>query len=137
MTHFPLDRLRAQIAADELETDAAQLEVAARLDDLARSLNGWRPARSGLFSFLSRPAAAPPRGLYIHGDVGRGKTMLMDLFFACVSFAPKQRSHFHEFMADVHERIARARQAVDGDPIPHVAAGIAAEVGLFASMKCR
>ena len=108
MTHLPLDRLRAQIAADELETDAAQLEVAARLDDLARRLSAWRPARPGLFSFLSRPAAPPPRGLYIHGDVGRGKTMLMDLFFACVRFAPKQRSHFHEFMADVHERIGQA-----------------------------
>jgi cell division protein ZapE len=131
MTHLPLDRLRAQIAADELETDAAQLEVAARLDDLARRLNTWRPARPGLFSFLSRPAGPPPRGLYIHGDVGRGKTMLMDLFFACVRFGPKQRSHFHEFMADVHERIAKARQEVDGDPIPHVAAGIAAEAGLL------
>ena len=123
--------LRAQIAADELETDAAQLKVAAQLDDLARRLNAWRPSRPGLFSFLSRASAPPPRGLYIHGDVGRGKTMLMDLFFACVRFSPKQRSHFHEFMADVHERIAQARREVDGDPIPHVAAGIAAEAGLL------
>ena len=57
--------------------------------------------------------------------------MLMDLFFACVAFAPKQRSHFHEFMADVHERIGKARRSVDGDPIPHVAAGIAEEAGLL------
>ena len=88
MTHLPLDRLRAQIAADELETDAAQLEVAAQLDDLARRLNDWRPARPGCSRFFA-PSGPPPRGLYIHGDVGRGKTMLMDLFFACVRFAPE------------------------------------------------
>jgi cell division protein ZapE len=57
--------------------------------------------------------------------------MLMDLFFACVAFSPKQRSHFHEFMADVHERIGKARLDVEDDPIPHVAAGIAEETGLL------
>ena len=108
MTQLPIERLRAQIAADELETDAAQLAVAARLDMLARQLNNWRPRRSGLFSLFQRSSEPPPRGLYIYGDVGRGKTMLMDLFFACVGFAPKQRSHFHEFMADVHERIGQS-----------------------------
>jgi cell division protein ZapE len=131
MTQHPIDRLRAQIAADELEADAAQLEVATRLDALARELSAWRPARNGLLSLFRRTNGPPPRGLYIHGDVGRGKTMLMDLFFACVRFAPKQRSHFHEFMTDVHERIGKARQVVDGDPIPHVADGIAGEAGLL------
>ena len=58
MTHCPIDRLRAQIAAGELETDAAQLEVAARLDELARSLSRLAPGALGLFSFLS---ARPPR----------------------------------------------------------------------------
>ena len=131
MTQLPIERLRAQIAAGELETDAAQLAVAARLDPLARRLNAWRPRRSGLFSLFQRSSAPPPRGLYIYGGVGRGKTMLMDLFFACVGFAPKQRSHFHEFMADVHDRIGQARQTVDGDPIPHVAASIAEEAALL------
>ena len=107
MTQLPIERLRAQIAADELETDAAQLAVATRLDALARRLNDWRPRRGRLFSLFQRSSEPPPRGLYIYGDVGRGKTMLMDLFFACVAFAPKQRSHFHEFMADVHERIGK------------------------------
>jgi cell division protein ZapE len=131
MTQLPIERLRAQIAADELETDAAQLAVATRLDALARRLNDWRPRRGRLFSLFQRSSEPPPRGLYIYGDVGRGKTMLMDLFFSCVPFAPKQRSHFHEFMADVHERIGQARQTVDGDPIPHVAAGIAEEAALL------
>ncbi len=85
MTQLPIDRLRAQIAADELEADAAQLEVAQRLDALARQLNDWRPRRGRLHSLLSRSNGPAPRGLYIHGDVGRGKTMLMDMFFACVA----------------------------------------------------
>jgi len=131
MNRLPNERLRAQIDAGELEADAAQLAVAAQLDALTRRLEDWRGKRNGLLSRILGSGAAPPRGLYIHGDVGRGKTMLMDLFFGCVAFAPKQRSHFHEFMADVHERIAEARQTVDGDPIPHVAAGIAEGAGLL------
>jgi cell division protein ZapE len=132
MDEFPIARLKAQISDGVLEADAAQLDVAQRLDALARRLADWRPARGGLMSIFSRAnGSPPPRGLYIHGDVGRGKTMLMDLFFSCAPFAPKMRSHFHEFMAEVHERIAEARREVDGDPIPHVASAIAAEAGLL------
>src|SRR5688572_10500265 len=131
MTQSPIECLRAQIGAGELQLDAAQLAAAERLDLLAQRLSAWRPRRSSRFTLFVRPGATPPRGLYIHGDVGRGKTMLMDLFFGCVGFAPKQRSHFHEFMADVHERIAAARREVDGDPIPHVAAGIAERAALL------
>ncbi len=94
-------RLRAQIAAGELESDAAQLEVAQRLDGLAHRLSAWRASR-GLLMSLFGAGTQLPRGLYVHGGVGRGKTMLMDMFFACVAVAPKQRCHFHEFMADVH-----------------------------------
>ncbi len=131
MTQSPIDRLRAQIGAGELQPDAAQLAAAERLDLLAQRLSAWRPRRNSRFTLFVRPGATPPRGLYIHGDVGRGKSMLMDLFFGCVGFAPKQRSHFHEFMADVHERIAAARSEVDGDPIPYVAAGIAERAALL------
>jgi cell division protein ZapE len=125
MTQHPIDRLLAQIDAGELDPDPAQLAAAERLDALARRLEDWRPPRQGRFALFVRAGSPPPRGLYIHGEVGRGKTMLMDLFFASAAFSPKQRSHFHEFMADVHERIALARRDVEGDPIPHVADGIA------------
>ncbi len=131
MTEDPIERLRAQIAAGELVADSVQLEVAQRLATLARHLRQWRPRRSGLLSVLTRAGNEGPRGLYIHGPVGRGKTMLMDLFFELAPFTPKLRSHFHEFMADVHERIAEARLTFDGDPIPAVAAGIADEAGLI------
>ncbi len=74
---------------------------------------------------------AAPRGVYIHGAVGRGKTMLMDLFFETVPFHSKRRLHFHAFMAEAHERIQRGRATSEGDPIPLVAAEMAAEATLL------
>ena len=62
--------------------------------------------------------------------------MLMDLFFQATTFRPKRRLHFHEFMAEVHDRIGEARKTVPGDPIPHVAKGIAARARCCASMSC-
>ena len=111
-----------------LTRDAAQLAVAERFDGLAASLNNWRPPSKGLFGMFSgRSGHAAPKGLYVHGSVGRGKTMLMDLFFDHVPFKPKRRLHFHEFMAETHDRIADARQSTKGDPIPSVAEAIAAQ----------
>lgn len=108
-----------------LEHDGAQLELARQFDALTDALRSWRPPSRGLFGMFSGRASAPPKGLYVHGSVGRGKTMLMDLFFDHVTFKPKRRLHFHEFMAETHDRIAEARQASKGDPIPAVAEAIA------------
>src|SRR5262249_55384895 len=91
---------------------------------------GWRPRSRGLPRLIARPTT-PPKGHYIFGPVGRGKTMLMDLFFATVRFAPKRRVHFHEFMAEVHERIGVARQSEAGDPLPRVARGLARKARLI------
>ncbi|ASY58415.1 ATPase component BioM of energizing module of biotin ECF transporter [Sinorhizobium sp. CCBAU 05631] len=80
---------------------------------------------------------APVKGLYIHGGVGRGKTMLMDMFFDAVPIQRKRRAHFHEFMADVHERIYKHRQRLkngetkQADPIPPVASELFAEARLL------
>jgi len=131
MLKLPSASLAAQIAAGELDADAAQREAAARLDELVRALEAWRPPTGGLRALFARSKGAAPRGLYLYGEVGRGKTMLMDLFFSCADIAPKMRCHFHEFMADVHERIGNARREVEGDPIPHVAAAIANEARLL------
>lgn len=119
-----LDCYNKRQAIGEIEADAAQRDVACRLDALqsvlaANLVNGNRLTR-----FFSKPAPGP-KGLYIYGPVGRGKTMLMDLFFEETAFEPKIRAHFHEFMADVHERISDIRLKVPGDPIPHVASSIA------------
>jgi len=131
MTQTVSERLRAQIDDRELDADAAQLAVARRLDEVLTRLQGWQPQRAGLRSLFARAGRAVPRGLYIYGPVGRGKTMLADLFFELAGFAPKLRRHFNEFMAEVHERIGKAREAVDGDPIPLVADGIAEEARLL------
>ena len=130
MSKGPLERYREMVSAGEIAPDSAQLMAAERLEALAQSLELWRPGR-GLRSLFTKTVADTPRGLYIHGAVGRGKTMLMDLFFASLSFQPRRRLHFHEFMAEAHERIGKARETVGGDPIPHVAREIAAATRLL------
>jgi cell division protein ZapE len=131
--------LGALVAAGRLERDAAQVALAERLDRLAVELADYHPSRSaGPLGWLigARPAP-PPRGLYIYGAVGRGKTMAMDLFFENAPVALKRRAHFHAFMADVHARIHQWRQkrrAGEGsgdDPIAPVAAQLANEAWLF------
>ncbi|MCB1489409.1 MAG: AFG1 family ATPase [Bauldia sp.] len=134
-------RYRSLLAAGKLTEEPAQLAVAKRLDALDRALSEARPPTRGkTFGWLfgGRGGEPPPvRGLYIHGPVGRGKTMLMDAFFAATDLEAKRRTHFHAFMSDVHDRIhafrARTRDASKGadDPIAPVAAGIAAETRLL------
>jgi len=112
-----------------IKPDAAQRAVAARLDQLAAELK-QTPSASGLFARFKK-ASAPPKGLYIHGEVGRGKTMLMDLFCETVDFAPKRRVHFHAFMQDVHRRLHDARQSHAQDAIAPVARALAKEARLL------
>ncbi len=123
-----LNDYRARVAAGELKRDRLQEAAAVRLQALAAALKGYRP---GGRSFFRRPQA-PPRGLYIWGDVGRGKSMLMDLFFAHAPLRRKRRVHFNAFMADAHARIHVARQdAETRDPIMPVAKALAAEATLL------
>jgi cell division protein ZapE len=99
---------RAKLADHQLQPDEAQAEVVRRLAGLCDTLNTATLPRTGLLTRIFSKSAMPPRGIYIHGDVGRGKTMLMDLFFEHVEGWPKRRIHFHAFMQDVHK--ARAQQ---------------------------
>ena len=122
------DRYRALADAGAIGADPAQEEVVSRLDALAASLAGRKP---GTLARLFGTREAAPRGLYIWGPVGRGKTMLMDLFFETVPAARKRRAHFNEFMADVHARIHAFKQTADGDPIVPVARDLAADAALL------
>lgn len=132
MEQGPLRRYRSMVETGEIAPDPAQLLAAEKLQLLANRLAQYEPpAKTDLFSFFTRRSGAVPEGLYIFGSVGRGKTMLMDLFYETVPFKSKRRVHFHEFMADVHERIARARKGHKGDPIPAVAKEIAGEARLL------
>ncbi len=115
----------ALAAAGELRADADQRAAAVRLDALARTLEAAGSGPGWLGRLIGRAPEAP-KGVYLWGAVGRGKSMLMDLFYARVRVASKQRIHFHEFMLDVHARIHAARQASGDDPIPAVAAQVAA-----------
>ncbi|MBU1463834.1 MAG: AFG1 family ATPase [Alphaproteobacteria bacterium] len=120
-------RYEALIAAGELRADPDQRAAALRLDTLQQQLEAV-PARGSTLWKLLRKMPEPPRGLYMWGGVGRGKSMLMDLFFDTVKIQRKKRAHFHEFMLDVHARLRVEREKEVGDPILPVAAGIAEEV---------
>ena len=134
-----LQRYRALVAADRLEADPTQIAVAERLDALAARLDGYSPARppSAIERLIGVKPAATPRGLYLYGPVGRGKTMLMDLFFETAPATAKRRVHFHAFMAEVHARIhqwrmrRKAGEVSGEDPIGPVAADMAAQAWLL------
>ncbi len=126
-----LSRYEALIAADELRADPGQRAVAERLETLQTELETRRVKRSALGRLLHRPPE-PPRGLYIWGGVGRGKSMLMDLFFETVDMRAKRRVHFHAFMLEVDAMIREERQGQRGDPIAPVAKRIAEDVRLLA-----
>ena len=129
MTVMP--RYSSMLDAGELQPDSAQRQAAEALDALAARLATYRPTQGWLSSLFRKSGVGPPKGLYIHGEVGRGKTMLMDLFFASAPIKAKRRVHFHEFMSDVHDRIAKARKRDEGDPIAPVAREIARETTLL------
>jgi cell division protein ZapE len=127
------------VSSGAIEPDPAQEQAAEAFADLEQRLAGYKPVRKQrllgrLFADKKEP---PPRGLYVHGEVGRGKTMLMDMFFQHSSVAHKRRAHFHEFMAEVHERIYGYRQNIargeiaDGDVIALTAAAIFDEAWLL------
>ncbi len=148
----PLPALRALIAAGTITADPAQEHAAAQLQDLWRRTRGYDPRSEppNTGGFLSRffrrkavdeaPAGAP-MGLYLVGQVGRGKSMLMDLFFESAEVPRKKRLHFHQFMQQAHRRIHawKMRDADapaptdihDHDPIPPLADSIVAEAALL------
>ncbi len=140
-THSVVEELKALAEAGKLRPDRAQLDVAAKLDRVLGDLRDARPAKkkSALGWLFAKGSGRPKpiRGLYIHGSVGRGKTMLMEMFFKQAATDRKRRAHFHEFMADVHGRVHEHRMKVkngavrDPDPIPPVAASIYAEAELL------
>ena len=139
MSEGPLFAYRARVAEGALRGDPAQELAAEKLQSLANALKGYRPRQPGSWKErfgLARRAEEPPAGLYIFGDVGRGKSMLMDLFFAGAAAEKKRRVHFHEFMVEIHARLHAMRSAekngkrVD-DILPAIAEDIAAEAWLL------
>jgi cell division protein ZapE len=126
-----LARYDALIASGELRADPDQRAAAEKLAALQTALEADAPA-GGLLGKLFGKRPAPPRGLYIWGGVGRGKSMLMDLFVQTLAIPAKRRVHFHAFMLEVDRRIAEARKAQLKDPLIAVATRLSEEVRCLA-----
>ena len=137
MSQGPLLKYRALIKAGDLRDDAAQRLAIEKLQLLHRRLEGYNPAKPsrfglGLFGWgREHIEQVDIQGLYLYGGVGRGKSMLMDLFFDSAPIAKKRRVHFHAFMQEVHGGIAAARKSYQKDPIEPVAERIADEATLL------
>jgi len=133
---------RARIAAGEIVSDPAQAAAAERLQDLWAKLRGYnphpaKPPNGWVGRLLHRKQVEEledhPNGLYLVGEVGRGKSMLMDLFFETAEVPRKKRIHFHEFMQDAHRRFHQIKRDNPNisDPIPPLADLIASEAALL------
>jgi len=139
MVDGPLSAYRALHQAGDIKPDPAQEDAAKALQRLHDALTGYVPIRPALGWAvklgLGRRPDPPPCGLYIHGPVGRGKSMLMDLFFESAPIAKKRRVHFHAFMIEVHDAIHAWRQdktrKSDRDPLPQIAENIARDTWLL------
>jgi cell division protein ZapE len=134
----PIVEYRRQLHGGTVRHDPVQEQAVEQLQLLAHRLQRYAPDQGGglrsLLGWRKKPEAPP--GLYLHGGVGRGKSMLMDLFHAAAPVERKRRTHFHAFMLDVHERINRFRrtppdQREGDDPIPPVAADLADQAWLL------
>lgn len=123
MTGGVLAAYDALVAGGELQPDPEQRAAAERLGRLKEELEAVPPRGSLLWRIAGRKPEAP-RGIYMWGGVGRGKSMLMDLFYDNLAIERKRRVHFHEFMQDIHARLRVERDKAQGDPIPPVAAAL-------------
>ena len=121
----PKQAYRKLIEGGDIKPDPSQALTIGKLDDLSRTLGRYAPqmGKSGWMARLKlgRKQAPPPKGLYMWGGVGRGKSMLMDLFHAHAPIAARQRIHFHAFMQEVHKRVHSFRLAVKAGQVPESA----------------
>lgn len=131
MTTGPMAVYRARVAEGEISADPAQRLAVEKLQLLAMRLGDYNPARPkkvglGFFGWgRERVEEKSVPGLYLYGGVGRGKSMLMDLFFDSVEISPRRRVHFHAFMQEMHRGIGEARARGSSDPVREVSEAVA------------
>ncbi len=123
-------RYEQLVAAGELEPDADQRAAVERLETLQKQLENRTD--SSFFDRLLGRKEKRPQGVYMWGGVGRGKSMLMDLFVDTLDIAEKRRVHFHEFMIEIDRRMRERRESDPGDPTGKVARDIARDVRCLA-----
>ncbi|MFY9288669.1 MAG: cell division protein ZapE [Alphaproteobacteria bacterium] len=122
---------QSRLDAGEIHADPAQSEALILLENFAQQLNGYKPT-GGFLSQLFKPKAAlVSHGLYLYGDVGRGKSMLMDLFYSSVNVTKKRRVHFHQFMLEIHQRLHLLQENFEDEVLPQMAKDIAADTWLL------
>ncbi|MBN3311104.1 AFG1L ATPase, partial [Amia calva] len=136
----PLEQYDSLIRAGVLRADEQQRSVLLQLDCFQKHLKGYSNTPPSFMSKLFT-TPKPPKGFYIYGDVGTGKTMVMDMFYSHVEVERKKRVHFHGFMLEVHKRIHRLKQSLPKrkpglmaksyDPIAPVAGEISGEASLL------
>lgn len=122
----------ARVAGGSLRADPAQRAVLPVLEDLRAWLEAHATRKIGLFAGLFARPAPPPKGLYLWGGVGRGKSMVMDLFVEHLAIPAKRRVHFHAFMQEIHKGMHAARQKGVDDALKPVADAVARDVRLLA-----
>lgn len=137
----PLRILMEKINAGELFRDEQQYKVCQELQRVYENVSDYRPQESSIFSKLFSSKQKAPKGLYIYGAVGGGKTMLMDIFYDSCDVDKKRRVHFNAFMVDVHAKIHETKKEVvpdfgtrkpkPFDPIPLVAEAITQKAWLI------
>ena len=137
MTDGPLFSYRAHCRAGRLKSDPMQALAAEKLQSLHRAVRDYRPASGSAgwrerLGFARRQRETVPQGLYLFGLVGRGKSMLMDMFFDSVPVVEKRRVHFHEFMIEIQAALHEIRRRGGArDPLGIVSADIAARTWLL------
>ena len=138
MSEGPLFAYRAMNRDGALHHDPVQALASGKLQSLWHALTHYKPVAGGSgwrdrFGLTRRPAEPAPLGLYLYGPVGRGKSMLMDLFYESVAGGHKRRIHFHEFMLEIHATMHswRKRDGTLQDPLPKIATEIAKDTWLL------
>ena len=123
----PTEALEQAVRDGRLEADPGQAEAAARLTALSDDIAQWASRKKRLFG---KPPA-PPKGLYLWGGVGTGKSLLMHLFYKSAPLTARRRVHFHQFMLEIHARLNEERQSASRDPLPRVAKAVARQTRLL------
>lgn len=122
----------ARVAEGRLRPDPAQHGVLPVLEELRVWLEANANRKMGLFAGLFAKPVTPPKGLYLWGGVGRGKSMMMDLFVESTEITQKRRVHFHAFMQEIHHGMHEARKRGVDDPLAPVAEAVSRDLRLLA-----